>query len=220
MTAVDLHASVVLNELFVSLQGESVRAGLPTTFIRLTGCPLRCHYCDTTYAYQTGESVSIEQILNQTVQIGARWVTLTGGEPLAQPNAFLLLSALCDEGFVVSVETGGSQSIKKVDNRVMIVLDMKTPGSGEEQQNLATNIAFLKPTDQIKFVLTSRADYDWACAQLQQEALFDRCEVLFSAAAGMLEPTHLAEWIIADRLKVRFQLQLHKWLWPAEERGR
>jgi 7-carboxy-7-deazaguanine synthase len=212
--------TVLLNETFVSLQGESVRMGLPTTFFRLTGCPMRCRYCDTQFAYDEGKPVTIAELVEEAVRNGVHHVTVTGGEPLAQLHAPELLTALCDVGFDVSIETGGACSLELVDTRVMIVLDIKTPDSGEMERNLPANLAYLKPEDQIKFVLMSREDYEWAARRLREDPLLGRCDVLFSPAIGWLEPTALAEWIVSDRLDVRFQMQLHKWLWPFEERGR
>ena len=212
--------TVLLNETFVSLQGESVRMGLPTTFFRLMGCPLRCRYCDTRFAYDEGRPVTINELVQLAQANGVLQVSVTGGEPLAQLHTPELLSALCDAGFEVSLETGGACPLDPVDPRVMIVLDIKTPDSGEVGKNLPANLICLKPSDQIKFVLMSRDDYDWACRRLREDPLLGRCDVLFSPAVGWLEPTSLADWIVADRLDVRFQMQLHKWLWPFEERGR
>jgi 7-carboxy-7-deazaguanine synthase len=182
-------------------------------FIRLTGCPLRCGYCDTSYAFQGGEWLSIEQILQQVAQYATRFVTVTGGEPLAQKACLELLTRLCDLGYQVSLETSGALDISAVDQRVSRVMDLKTPASGEMVKNRYENIQHLTPHDQVKFVICDRADYDWAVQQLRQYDLANRCEVLFSPCAGQLDPTTLADWIVVDQLPVRFQLQLHKLLW-------
>lgn len=202
-----------ITEIFHSIQGESRPVGLPTVFVRLTGCPLRCHWCDTAYAFQGGQRRGIDDIVAEVGGYGARHVCVTGGEPLAQPACRDLLVALSDAGFAVSLETSGALDIGPVDPRVMIVLDIKAPGSGEESRNRLGNLALLKPTDQVKFVLRDRADYEWARDFLQVHALAGRCEPLFSPVWGELDGRALAEWILADRLPVRFQLQLHKLLW-------
>ena len=202
-----------ISEIFFSLQGEARSVGVPTVFIRLTGCPLRCSYCDTSYAFQGGEWLSIDQIMQQLAQYATRFVTVTGGEPLAQKGCLELLKRLCDQGYQVSLETSGALDISAVDKRVSRVVDLKTPASGEMAKNRYENIEFLTPHDQLKFVICDRDDYDWAVAQLQQHDLANRCEVLFSPCAGQLAPTDLANWILADQLPVRFQLQLHKILW-------
>ena len=202
-----------ITEIFFSLQGEARTVGVPTVFIRLTGCPLRCGYCDTSYAFQGGEWLSIEQILQQLAQYATRFVTVTGGEPLAQKGCLELLTRLCEQGYQVSLETSGALDISAVDQRVSRVMDLKTPASGEMAKNRYENIQHLTPHDQVKFVICDRADYDWAVAQLRQYYLANRCEVLFSPCAGQLDPTMLADWILADQLPVRFQLQLHKLLW-------
>lgn len=212
-------ATLRLTELFYSVQGESIRTGLPTVFVRLTGCPLRCHYCDTSYAFQGGESVAIETILTEIAQYHCEHVCVTGGEPLAQPNCVLLLTALCDAGYQVSLETSGAREIQSVDPRVMIVMDLKTPGSGEEQRNMWSNVRLLKPCDQIKFVLCGREDYEWARQKLVEHQLSSKAHILFSPSWEQLNPTDLASWILEDRLPVRLQLQLHKILW-ADARGR
>ncbi len=208
-----------LTEIFYSLQGEAQFVGLPTVFVRLTGCPLRCGYCDTAYAFHGGEWWNLPDILEQVAQFGARDVCVTGGEPLAQRSCLTLLRELCDRGFRVSLETSGALSVADVDPRVSRVVDVKTPGSGEEQRNLYAQLQTLREPDQIKFVITSRADYEWSRAKLGELALTERCGVLFSPSYGQLEPRELAEWILADRLRVRFQVQLHKLLW-GEARGR
>jgi len=208
-----------LTEIFYSLQGEAQFVGLPTVFVRLTGCPLRCHYCDTSYAFHGGEWWTLPDILEKVGQFGARDVCVTGGEPLAQRTCLTLLRELCDRGFRVSLETSGALSVAEVDPRVSRVVEVKTPGSGEEARNLYPQLQILKEPDQIKFVITSRADYEWSRGKLRELALAERCGVLFSPSYGQLEPRELAEWILADRLPVRFQVQLHKLLW-GEERGR
>lgn len=212
-------ARLRVNEIFFSLQGESRSVGLPTVFVRLTGCPLRCGYCDTEYAFHEGRWLTLPEILGQVATHAARHVTVTGGEPLAQRPCIELLTGLCDAGYEVSLETSGAVDISRVDPRVRVVMDVKTPGSGEADRNLATNLALLKATDEVKFVICDRADYDWSRAFIERERLAGRCELLFSPAFGRLEPRLLAEWILTDRLPVRFQLQLHKLLW-GEERGR
>jgi 7-carboxy-7-deazaguanine synthase len=208
-----------ITEIFYSLQGEAQFSGMPTVFVRLTGCPLRCHYCDTAYAFHGGEWWNLPDILEQVAQFGARDVCVTGGEPLAQRPCLRLLRELCDRGFRVSLETSGALSVTEVDPRVSRVVDVKTPGSGEEARNLYPQLQTLREPDQIKFVITSRADYEWSRARVQELALAERCGVLFSPSYGQLEPRELAEWILTDRLTVRFQVQLHKLLW-GEARGR
>jgi 7-carboxy-7-deazaguanine synthase len=208
-----------VNEIFFSLQGESRTVGWPTVFVRLTGCPLRCGYCDTAYAFHEGEWMSLDAVVERVGTYGARFVTVTGGEPLGQKPVLHLLSMLCDQGYEVSLETSGALDIAPVDERVVKVMDLKTPGSGEMQKNRYDNVAHLHPLDQVKFVICDRGDYEWACRVLEEYDLASRCEVLFSPVYGRLEPRSLAEWILADRLPVRFQLQLHKLLW-GEEPGR
>ncbi len=208
-----------VSEIFYSLQGESRTVGWPTVFIRLTGCPLRCTYCDTEYAFQGGEWMSFDDILRQCAVFHPRYVTVTGGEPLAQKNCLALLQRLCDDGYAVSLETSGALDITAVDLRVTIVMDLKTPSSGEEAKNRYRNISELKPSDQIKFVLGTRTDYDWARAKLAEYDLTQRCEVLFSPVQGELSATDLANWILEDRLPLRMQIQLHKLLW-GDEKGR
>ncbi len=205
-----------ITEIFYSLQGESASVGWPTVFVRLTGCPLRCGYCDTTYAFKGGEWREIEEILDQVASYGARHVTVTGGEPLAQADCLALLSALCEAGYEVSLETSGALDISGVDPRVSRVMDLKTPSSGELERNLYSNIDHLTAHDQVKFVIADEADYEWSKAQVEQRSLTGRCDVLFSPVAGTLPPTQLADWILRDRLAVRFQLQLHKLLWGNE----
>ena len=208
-----------VTEVFHSLQGEADSVGWPTAFVRLTGCPLRCGYCDTAYAFYGGEWRTIDQLLREVADTGAKRVCVTGGEPLAQPNCHALLTRLCDAGHQVSLETSGAIDWTRVDPRVSRVVDVKTPGSGESARNLLPLLPLLAPTDQLKFVLCDRGDYDWAVALIQRERLTGFCPVLFSPVFGRLEPRDLADWILADRLPVRFQLQLHKVLW-GEARGR
>ncbi len=208
-----------ISEIFHSLQGEARSSGWPTVFVRLTGCPLRCSYCDTAYAFHGGEWRSLEEIVASVRAFETRRVCVTGGEPLAQKRCTQLLRQLCDAGFDVSLETGGAHDISGIDDRVSRVLDIKTPGSGESARNRWDNIPHLTPRDQIKFVLCDRADYDWACAQLVEHALAARCDVLFSPSFGQVDPAQLAQWILDDRLDVRFQMQLHKALW-GEAQGR
>ena len=205
-----------ITEIFLSLQGEARDAGWPTVFVRLTGCPLRCTYCDTAYAFHGGEWRDIDGILAEVAGHGVRHVCVTGGEPLAQKRCIGLLRRLCDAGYVVSLETSGALDIGEVDPRVSRVLDIKTPGSGEEARNLWSNIALLTAHDQVKFVICSRADYEWARGVVAEHALHERCDVLFSPSKSEVEARELADWIVADRLPVRFQMQLHKILWNDE----
>lgn len=206
--------SLRITEIFHSLQGEARTLGRPTVFVRLTGCPLRCQYCDSEYAFHGGERQTLEQILAQVASYRPRYICVTGGEPLAQPNCLPLLEKLCDAGYDVSLETSGAMSLDNVDIRVSKVMDLKTPGSGELDKNRWENIPLLGPRDQIKFVLCSREDYDWAKFKLDEYHLAERVDdVLFSPSFGQLEARELADWIVADNLPVRFQLQLHKLLW-------
>ncbi len=202
-----------INEIFHSLQGEADAVGFPTVFVRLTGCPLRCRYCDTEYAFHAGDWHDLDVIVDRVRSFGARHVCVTGGEPLAQPNCLPLLARLCDCGFEVSLETSGAMDIGPVDPRVVRVVDVKTPGSREAERNRVENFLALGPRDQLKFVICSREDYDWSKAYLETHALHGRCQVLFSPSYGEMTARSLAEWILADRLPVRFQLQLHKILW-------
>lgn len=203
-----------VTEIFHSLQGEARTLGRPTVFVRLTGCPQRCSWCDTAYAFQGGKRRSLDDILQQVSAFQTRWVTVTGGEPLAQAESLELMTRLCDAGYEVSLETGGALDIAPVDPRVTVVMDMKPPGSGEMHNNRLANIPLLRPHHQVKFVLTDRADYEWARMQTDLYQLCTRVDdVLFSPVWGQLEPAHLAQWILDDRLPVRFQLQLHKILW-------
>ncbi len=208
-----LDAQLRISEIFFSLQGETSRIGLPTVFIRLTGCPLRCTYCDTSYAFSGGSNYTLSEILAQVAQHTPRYITVTGGEPLAQKNCLTLLAALCDAGYLVSLETSGALDISGVDRRVMRVVDIKTPTSGELQRNRWENLELLTRQDEIKFVLCNADDYEWSKQMLIQYRLAEKCEVLFSPAHGTLNPSELAEWILRDHLPVRFQLQLHKLLW-------
>ena len=209
-----LNTEIRVTEIFYSLQGETDRVGLPTVFVRLTGCPLRCRYCDTAYAFQGGEVLPLQQILHRVAEHRPRHVTVTGGEPLAQPGCLALLRALCDKDYQVSLETSGALPIEGVDPRVCRVMDIKTPGSGEMKRNLQDNLRHLRQQDRIKFVLCDEEDYRWA-ARLCEERQLHRLagEVLFSPAWGELAPGQLAEWILRDRLPVRMQVQLHKILW-------
>ena len=208
-----------VNEIFLSLQGETSRVGLPTVFVRLTGCPLRCGYCDTEYAFYNGENKSISSVIDSVADYGIQNVTVTGGEPLAQKKCLLLLGLLCDAGYSVSIETSGAQDISKVDARVVKILDVKTPGSGEEQKNNWANLDYLACQDELKFVLCNEADYQWAIKTIQDYHLDQICPILFSPVYKELDPALLAEWVLRDRLGVRVQIQLHKLLW-GEEPGR
>ena len=202
-----------ITEIFYSLQGEAASVGCPTVFVRLTGCPLRCQYCDTAYAFQGGEWVSLEGILEKVAAWQTPYVTVTGGEPLAQKNCLTLLRELCDARYRVSLETSGAIDVAGVDSRVTRVVDLETPGSGEVERNLYTNIDCLERHDQVKFVICDQADYQWAKDRISEYALNDRCEVLFSPSFGQQDATELADWILQDQLPVRMQIQLHKYLW-------
>ncbi|SEP61686.1 7-carboxy-7-deazaguanine synthase [Ectothiorhodospira magna] len=208
-----------ISEIFLSLQGESRTVGCPTVFVRLTGCPLRCRYCDTAYAFTGGTPLTLDAIVDQVKAYGVPHVCVTGGEPLAQPNSLSLLTALCDGGHQVSLETSGALDIAPVDPRVVKVMDIKTPSSGEIHSNRWKNLDHLAPDDQVKFVLCNRDDYLWSSGIVRTHDLARRAEILFSPVHGRLPPRDLAEWILADRLPVRFQIQLHKWLWN-DARGR
>ena len=208
------HTTLRITEIFLSLQGEANTVGYPTVFVRLTGCPLRCQYCDSAYAFSGGQIETLADILDQVASYNVSRVTVTGGEPLAQPSVFALMTALVDRQFSVSLETSGALPVDRVDPRVVKVLDIKTPDSAEVHRNLWDNIAHLQPHDQIKFVVCSRGDYDWARIKCDQYQLFDRvADVLFSPSHGVLDPGELADWIVADRLPARMQMQLHKLLW-------
>jgi 7-carboxy-7-deazaguanine synthase len=206
-------ARLKITEIFLSIQGEGLTAGVPTVFVRLTGCPLRCAYCDTAYAFSGGDYLTVPQILDRVRAFGTQHVTVTGGEPLAQAGAVELMRALCDAGHAVSLETSGALDVAAVDPRVVRVLDLKTPASGECARNLYANLEHLRPGDQVKFVLMDRADYDWAAATAAQYDIASRACVLFSPAWGQLDAAALAEWMLADRLPYRLQVQLHKILW-------
>jgi 7-carboxy-7-deazaguanine synthase len=205
--------SLLVSEIFHSLQGEASRIGLPTVFVRLTGCPLRCTWCDTEHAFKGGRRMTLAAIVDAVAGYGARQVCVTGGEPLAQKNCLPLLAALCDAGYDVSLETSGALDIAGVDPRVSRIVDLKAPGSGESARNRWQNIPLLTPHDELKFVLADRADYEWARQTIAEHGLDRRCPILFSPVQGAIAPRDLAEWILADRLPVRFQLQLHKLLW-------
>ena len=206
-----------ITEIFHSLQGEARTVGMPTVFVRLTGCPLRCRYCDTEYAFTGGESMSLESILQQVASYSCGLVTVTGGEPLAQPDCLPLLQLLCDQGYAVSLETSGAMPIGEVDQRVSVVMDLKTPASGERDRNRYKNIDLLQQKDQVKFVICNRDDYEWARVRLEEYSLPQKVgEILFSPSHGELEAAELANWILQDCLPVRLQVQLHKLLWGAE----
>ncbi len=224
----DPAAGLRLTEIFYSLQGEANDSGYPSVFVRLTGCPLRCTYCDTTYSFEGGERLSLQSIFDQVMSFGVKHVCVTGGEPLAQPNCIPLLKQLCDTGLKVSLETSGALCVKEVDVRVSKVMDLKTPSSGEQQRNLMSNLNYLTQHDQIKFVICNREDYDWAKQQLEQYQLDALVSTVWFSPAFAIDTTtpnlpafakSLADWIVADRLPVRFQLQLHKLLWN-DEKGR
>ncbi len=208
-----------LTEIFFSLQGETRTVGLPTVFVRLTGCPLRCLYCDTDYAFQGGQWHELEAVIAEVKKYNAHYVTVSGGEPLAQKACLSLLKRLCDEGYEVSLETSGALSVEEVDPRVVKVVDVKTPGSAEVDKNLWDNMQCLLPHDQVKFVICDRADYEWSKEILKQYDLPAKCQVLFSPSHEQLKPGDLADWILQDQLSVRLQIQLHKYLW-GEARGR
>jgi 7-carboxy-7-deazaguanine synthase len=214
--ALAVSARLKITEIFYSLQGEADTVGVPTVFVRLTGCPLRCQFCDTTYAFHGGEWLTLEQVLERVSQFGATHVCVTGGEPLAQKECRPLLQALCEAGYRVSLETSGALPIDAIDARVIRVVDVKTPGSGEVHRNLYEQLAQLRPEEAIKFVICDRADYDWGRSKVAELALAKRCTVLFSPSHEQLPARTLADWILADRLPVRFQLQLHKVLWGNE----
>jgi 7-carboxy-7-deazaguanine synthase len=218
-TSTDTTRRVKLTEIFLSVQGEARSAGLPTVFVRLTGCPLRCSWCDTEYAFHGGNWRDFDSILKEVASHETRHICVTGGEPLAQKQCIALLKEFCDLGYEVSIETSGAIDISQVDSRVSRVMDLKAPGSAEEAKNRLENIPLLTQHDQLKMVLADRTDYEWAKQQIIQHDLVSRCEVLFSAVHGQLEARDLAEWICEDRLPVRFQVQLHKYLW-GDEAGR
>ena len=205
-----------ITEIFYSLQGESSTVGYPTVFVRLTGCPLRCVYCDSAYAFKGGQRMTLDSVLNEVANYHPRYVTVTGGEPLAQPACIELLKQLCDAGYFVSIETSGALDIAPIDQRVMTVMDWKTPESGEMHRNRIANVDYLKPSDQVKYVISSREDYEWSKSSIIEHGFIDCCEVLFSPVYEKLQPQCLADWIVADRIPVRFQFQLHKLLWNDE----
>ncbi len=219
MAADGATATLRVSEIFHSIQGESTRAGLPTTFIRLTGCPLRCNWCDTEHAFTGGTTMTIAEILARVGDIGCPTVCVTGGEPLAQKACPILLGALCDAGYSVSLETSGALDIAAIDPRVARIVDLKAPGSGESEKNLWRNLDHLTARDELKLVLASETDYAWAKSVVATRRPERLCAVLFSPVPGRLDPAALAEWILRDRLPVRFQLQLHKILW-GDQRGR
>ncbi len=208
-----------INEIFYSIQGESSAAGLPTTFVRLTGCNLRCTYCDTEYAFYEGEDFSIEKAFRKVEEHGCKLVEVTGGEPLMQKDVFPFMTQLCDKGFDVMLETSGSLPIEKVDKRVKIIMDLKTPSSGMMNKNLYENIEYLKPNDEVKFVIGTQEDYNWSKEQIEKFGLTEKANVLFSPVFNSIEPKQIVEWILNDKLNVRFQLQMHKYIWEPETRG-
>ena len=208
-----------ITEIFFSIQGESTRAGQPCVFVRLTGCPLRCTWCDTAYAFHGGAERSLDNILSEVELYGCRLVEITGGEPLAQPEVHALIGALADRSYTVLLETSGALDITPVDRRAILIMDLKCPGSGMADRNLWENLARLKPTDEVKFVIKDRADYEWAVTTVREHTLTDRHAVLFSPVFGALDPRALAEWVLADRLPVRCQLQLHKYIWDPATHG-
>jgi len=213
MATCETPVALRITEIFYSLQGEAARVGLPTVFVRLTGCPLRCTWCDTTYSFTGGEAATIDSVLAEVAKYPARQVCVTGGEPLSQKECLPLLTALCDAGYDVSLETSGALDISAVDARVSRIMDLKAPDSGECAKNRWENLAFLNARDEIKIIIASRADYEWARSELQERYLDRCCPVLFSPAQGSQPPAELAAWILEDGLNVRFQLQLHKLLW-------
>jgi len=211
---------IKINEIYHSIQGESTSAGKPCVFVRLTYCNLRCTYCDTEYAFYDGKDMSVQQVINEVGKYDCKLVELTGGEPLVQMEECIeLMKQLSDLGYKVMIETGGSLSIKEVDQRVKIIMDLKCPSSGMEKKNLYENIQYLKPTDELKFVIGSREDYDWTTEIIDKYNLQGKCEILFSVVFGELEPIELVNWILEDKLDVRFQLQMHKYVWHPETKG-
>ncbi len=202
-----------INEIFFSIQGETSRTGLPTVFIRLTGCPLRCVYCDTEYAFHDGNKMTLAEIMQKISDYNTTLITVTGGEPLAQKNCMPLLKMLCDTGYDVSLETSGALDIQNIDSRVARIVDLKTPASGEVDKNLYENMQYLTANDQVKFVICDRQDYEWSRKKLDEYNLSEQCEVLFSGSHGEIQASQLADWILEDQLPVRLQIQLHKYLW-------
>ncbi len=212
-------ALLKVNEIYFSIQGESTKAGLPCIFIRLTYCNLRCTYCDTEYAFYEGKDYTIEQVLDEIKKYDCKLVEVTGGEPLVQEECKNLMKRLADNGYEVMLETGGSLSIKEVDHRVMIIMDLKCPSSGMLKKNLYDNINYIKPTDEIKFVIGNREDYNWSKEIIEKYDLTSKCSILFSVVFGEIEPVTLVDWILEDKLKVRFQLQMHKFIWDPAAKG-
>ncbi len=208
-----------VNEIYFSIQGESTKAGLPCVFVRLTYCNLRCSYCDTEYAFYEGKDMRLDEILAEVKKYNCKLVEVTGGEPLVQIESLDLMSKLCDEGFEVLLETGGSLNIKDVDKRVKVIMDLKCPSSNMMKKNIYENINFIKPTDEIKFVIGTKEDYEWTKEIINKYDLANKCEVLFSVVFGSLEPLALVNWVLEDKLKVRFQLQMHKFIWSPETKG-
>ncbi|OIO18045.1 MAG: 7-carboxy-7-deazaguanine synthase [Ignavibacteria bacterium CG1_02_37_35] len=208
-----------VNEIYYTIQGESTKAGLPCVFIRLTYCNLRCSYCDTEYAFYEGKNLSLEEILTEVKKYRCNLVEVTGGEPLVQSESLELMKLLCDNNYEVLLETGGSLPIEKIDHRVKIIMDLKCPSSNMEKKNLYENIQFLKKSDEVKFVLGSREDYEWTKANILQYDLQNKCDVLFSVVFGKLQPVTVVEWILEDNLQIRFQLQMHKFIWHPEQKG-
>jgi 7-carboxy-7-deazaguanine synthase len=212
-------STLVVNEIFHSIQGESTRAGLPCVFVRLTACDLRCSWCDTEYAFYEGTKREIADVVGEVERYGCDLVEITGGEPLLQPNVHELITALLERGRTVMIETGGHRDIGVLDPRVIRIVDVKTPSSGESHRVLEANFALLRPTDEVKFVVKDRADYDWSVAMIERHDLAAKCPLLFSAVAGVLDPAELAGWLLAGGPRARLQLQLHKILWPEAVRG-
>jgi 7-carboxy-7-deazaguanine synthase len=208
-----------VNEIYYSIQGESTKAGLPCVFVRLTYCNLRCTYCDTEYAFYEGKDLSIDEILSEVKKYDCNLVEITGGEPLVQEESLDLMKRLCDEGFEVLLETGGSLSIKNIDERVKIIMDLKCPSSKMMKKNLYENINYIKKIDEIKFIIGTREDYEWTKEVIDKYDLTNKCEILFSIVFGELEPITLVNWVLEDKLKVRFQLQIHKFIWSPETKG-
>jgi len=206
-------------EIFSSIQGESSFAGIPCTFIRLTGCNLRCSYCDTSHAYYEGQEFTVDEVIREVQRTGINLVEITGGEPLLQNEAHLLIKRLIDEGYKVLVETNGSQDIKNIDKKAIVILDIKTPNSGMSKEMDFSNLDYIKSSDEIKFVITNREDYEWSKDIIQKYKLMEKCKLLFSPAFGTLPPENLAKWIIGDKLRIRFNLQLHKYIFSSEQRG-
>ena len=208
-----------VNEIYYSIQGESTSVGLPCVFVRLTYCNLRCTYCDTEYAFYEGKEKTVEEIIGEVKKFGCKLIEVTGGEPLFQEESFPLMKRLCDEGFDAMLETGGSLSIENVDERVKIIMDLKCPSSGMLKKNIYENVNYLKSSDELKFVIGNREDYDWAKGIIVKYDLMGKCSILFSVVYGELEPITLVNWILEDKLNVRFQLQMHKYIWHPETKG-